>query len=119
MPLTMGAGSLTTGGVSKPPRGKSRPPDAQAARTSMDAAAMPMRTDGMSRSSTPASFKESTDMIAAKFSALVNAPLPCYAPRAGQVAEWFKAAVLKTAVGVSLPWVRIPPCPPLQNRHVL
>ena len=30
----------------------------------------------------------------------------------GQVAEWFKAAVLKTAVGASSPWVRIPPCPP-------
>ena len=30
----------------------------------------------------------------------------------GQVAEWFKAAVLKTAVGESSPWVRIPPCPP-------
>jgi hypothetical protein len=30
----------------------------------------------------------------------------------GQVAEWFKAAVLKTAVDESLPWVRIPPCPP-------
>jgi hypothetical protein len=28
------------------------------------------------------------------------------------VAEWFKAAVLKTAVGASLPWVRIPPHPP-------
>ncbi len=28
------------------------------------------------------------------------------------MAEWFKAAVLKTAVGGSLPWVRIPPCPP-------
>ena len=28
------------------------------------------------------------------------------------MAEWFKAAVLKTAVGASLPWVRIPPCPP-------
>ena len=24
----------------------------------------------------------------------------------GEMAEWFKAAVLKTAVGVSLPWVR-------------
>lgn len=34
------------------------------------------------------------------------------AARSGQVAEWFKAAVLKTAVGESLPWVRIPPCPP-------
>ena len=28
------------------------------------------------------------------------------------MAEWFKAAVLKTAVGASSPWVRIPPCPP-------
>jgi hypothetical protein len=28
------------------------------------------------------------------------------------VAEWFKAAVLKTAVGASPPWVRIPPHPP-------
>ncbi len=30
----------------------------------------------------------------------------------GEVAERFKAAVLKTAVGASLPWVRIPPSPP-------
>ena len=30
----------------------------------------------------------------------------------GQVAEWLNAAVLKTAVRVSVPWVRIPPCPP-------
>ena len=35
----------------------------------------------------------------------------CALPQ-GQVAEWFKAAVLKTAVGGSSPWVRIPPCPP-------
>src|ERR1700750_473141 len=28
------------------------------------------------------------------------------------MAEWFKAAVLKTAVGVSLPWARIPLSPP-------
>jgi hypothetical protein len=28
------------------------------------------------------------------------------------VAEWSIAAVLKTAVGGSSPWVRIPPCPP-------
>ncbi|GAA0741479.1 hypothetical protein GCM10009075_22480 [Sphingomonas trueperi] len=28
------------------------------------------------------------------------------------MAEWFKAAVLKTAVGASSPWVRIPPPPP-------
>ena len=34
----------------------------------------------------------------------------------GRVAEWFKAAVLKTAVGASPPWVRIPPLPPIQNR---
>src|SRR5436190_16733959 len=32
--------------------------------------------------------------------------------RFGRVAEWFKAAVLKTAVGASSPWVRIPPRPP-------
>ena len=34
------------------------------------------------------------------------------APQAGRVAEWFKAAVLKTAVGSRPPWVRIPPRPP-------
>lgn len=32
--------------------------------------------------------------------------------RNGWVAEWFKAAVLKTAVRVTVPWVRIPPHPP-------
>jgi rare lipoprotein A len=31
---------------------------------------------------------------------------------AGRVAEWFKAAVLKTARGATLSWVRIPPLPP-------
>ena len=30
----------------------------------------------------------------------------------GGVAEWFKAPVLKTGVGASSPWVRIPPPPP-------
>jgi hypothetical protein len=30
----------------------------------------------------------------------------------GRVAEWFKAAVLKTAKGASPSWVRIPPLPP-------
>lgn len=35
--------------------------------------------------------------------------------RPGRVAEWFKAAVLKTAVGATPPWVRIPPLPPDQN----
>jgi len=34
----------------------------------------------------------------------------------GRVAEWFKAAVLKTAVGASPPWVRIPPLPPQAGR---
>ena len=29
----------------------------------------------------------------------------------GGVVEWFKALVLKTSVGASLPWVRIPPPP--------
>ena len=33
-------------------------------------------------------------------------------PAPGWVAERFKAAVLKTAVRVSVPWVRIPPRPP-------
>ena len=31
----------------------------------------------------------------------------------GGVAEWLNAPVLKTDVGESLPWVRIPPPPPL------
>lgn len=38
--------------------------------------------------------------------------LSCHSRR-GWVAEWFKAAVLKTAEGASLPWVRIPPHPPI------
>src|SRR6185437_16087512 len=33
-------------------------------------------------------------------------------PPIGGVAEWFKAPVLKTGVGASPPWVRIPPPPP-------
>jgi hypothetical protein len=36
----------------------------------------------------------------------------------GRVAEWFKAAVLKTAVGASPPWVRIPPLPPFSRAIV-
>src|SRR5215470_2550683 len=32
--------------------------------------------------------------------------------RSGEVVEWFKAPVLKTGVGASPPWVRIPPSPP-------
>jgi hypothetical protein len=34
----------------------------------------------------------------------------------GRVVEWFKAPVLKTGVGASSPWVRIPPLPPV--RHI-
>ena len=37
----------------------------------------------------------------------------------GQVAEWFKATVLKTVVGGSSPWVRIPPCPPISQPTLL
>ena len=32
---------------------------------------------------------------------------------AGRVAEWFKAPVLKTGVPARVPWVRIPPLPPV------
>ena len=41
-------------------------------------------------------------------------PQPGAAATIGWVAEWSNAAVLKTAVGVSLPGVRIPPHPPWQ-----
>jgi hypothetical protein len=37
-------------------------------------------------------------------------------PLIGGVAEWFKAPVLKTGVGASPPWVRIPPPPPRRIR---
>src|SRR5262249_19241932 len=37
--------------------------------------------------------------------------------RSGEVAEWFKAPVLKTGVGASLPWVRIPPSPPTTEKR--
>jgi hypothetical protein len=43
---------------------------------------------------------------------LAAGPPRAMAAAQGQVAEWFKAAVLKTAVGASSTWVRIPPCPP-------
>ena len=39
-------------------------------------------------------------------------PNPISAPY-GSVAEWFKALVLKTSVGGTPPWVRIPPLPPV------
>jgi hypothetical protein len=31
----------------------------------------------------------------------------------GEVAEWLKAAALKAVVRATVPWVRIPPSPPL------
>ena len=36
----------------------------------------------------------------------------------GGVAEWLNAPVLKTDVGESLPWVRIPPPPPFNHIKV-
>ena len=36
----------------------------------------------------------------------------------GGVAEWLNAPVLKTDVGESLPWVRIPPPPPSSSIKV-
>ena len=33
----------------------------------------------------------------------------------GQVVEWLKAPHSKCGVGASLPWVRIPPCPPIKG----
>ena len=36
-------------------------------------------------------------------------------PAFGEVAEWSNAAVLKTVERVSVPWVRIPPPPPLRR----
>src|SRR6185312_755583 len=36
----------------------------------------------------------------------------------GWVAEWFKAPVLKTGVPARVPWVRIPPLPPVANGEV-
>ena len=35
------------------------------------------------------------------------------------MAEWFKAPVLKTGVGASPPWVRIPPHPPIGRLNIL
>jgi hypothetical protein len=33
---------------------------------------------------------------------------------AGRVSEWFKEPVLKTGVRETVPWVRIPPLPPVE-----
>ena len=37
----------------------------------------------------------------------------------GGVAEWLNAPVLKTDVGESLPWVRIPPPPPQYQKNYI
>ena len=37
----------------------------------------------------------------------------------GGVAEWLNAPVLKTDVGESLPWVRIPPPPPQNQKNYI
>ena len=44
--------------------------------------------------------------------ALLESIFCSYAGIVGGVAEWLNAPVLKTDVGESLPWVRIPPPPP-------
>ena len=44
--------------------------------------------------------------------ALLESIFYSYAGFVGGVAEWLNAPVLKTDVGESLPWVRIPPPPP-------
>ncbi len=42
--------------------------------------------------------------------------IDCRTFHRGRVSEWFMDAVLKTAVGAILPWVRIPPLPLLFRR---
>ena len=50
--------------------------------------------------------------------ALLESIFCSYAGFVGGVAEWLNAPVLKTDVGESLPWVRIPPPPPQNpNKH--
>jgi hypothetical protein len=46
-------------------------------------------------------------------STLPKPPAARYPHSNGSVAEWFKALVLKTSVRGTVPWVRIPPLPPL------
>ena len=73
-------------------------PDRKARETSRDRSAGYGATTAPARPCRSARFQES--------------PRPVISGDAGRVAEWFKAAVLKTAVGASSPWVRIPPLPP-------
>src|SRR5205085_12185320 len=46
-----------------------------------------------------------------------DTPYRAARPACGEVAEWSIASVSKTEVGASLPWVRIPPSPPVLTRH--
>ncbi len=50
-----------------------------------------------------------------RFPSIGILPFQLYETHTGWVAERLKAAVLKTAVGASSPWVRIPPHPPFQS----
>ena len=49
---------------------------------------------------------------------LITSPKVNNHPRVGGVAEWLNAPVLKTDVGESLPWVRIPPPPPYNLNYI-
>ena len=49
---------------------------------------------------------------------LITSQKPNNQTSVGGVAEWLNAPVLKTDVGESLPWVRIPPPPPLHYNLV-
>ena len=49
--------------------------------------------------------------------ALLESIFCSYAGFVGGVAEWLNAPVLKTDVGESLPWVRIPSSPPLSPKY--
>ena len=51
--------------------------------------------------------------------ALLESIFCSYAGFVGGVAEWLNAPVLKTDVGESLPWVRIPPPPPSPENHLI
>ena len=50
---------------------------------------------------------------------LITSQKPNTQPSVGGVAEWLNAPVLKTDVGESLPWVRIPPPPPCNSKNVI
>lgn len=43
----------------------------------------------------------------------------CITQTNGELSEWFKVTVLKTVVGVTRPWVRIPRSPPLFCIYVM